>query len=141
MPVKVAIIAARGDLGELGRLWLKPGAYAVYLGDELRYGYRRGVLVVVMPNGLGVYRGTEAERRSLATVKRGATADDLVQAATAGVERVAGSRGIKLVPHVSSESATWERLVIFIGGAAILVFLSVATYAKVPRRRAPASAR
>ncbi|MCL2420093.1 MAG: SCO family protein, partial [Conexibacteraceae bacterium] len=53
-PVRVAIIAHQDDLGTVTSLWLQPQTYASYLGTELSLTYR-GRLLIVMPNGYGVY--------------------------------------------------------------------------------------
>ena len=53
LPVRVAIIASRSDLGAITALWRKPRAYARFLGIELSLAYK-GRLLVVMPNGFGV---------------------------------------------------------------------------------------
>jgi cytochrome oxidase Cu insertion factor (SCO1/SenC/PrrC family)/thiol-disulfide isomerase/thioredoxin len=52
VPVRVAIIAKRDDLGAVTELWQRPRAYARFLGIELSLAYK-GRLLVVMPNGLG----------------------------------------------------------------------------------------
>ena len=54
--LKVAVIASRTDLGSVPVLFGKPAAYARFLGLELRTLYA-GVLIVVMPAGIGVYDG------------------------------------------------------------------------------------
>ena len=51
-PIRVAIIASASDLGSVTALWHQPQTYARFLGQELIY---RGPLLVVMPNGYGVY--------------------------------------------------------------------------------------
>jgi hypothetical protein len=53
VPVRVAIIARRDDLGAITSLWGKPQTYASFLGYELSLAYK-GRLLVVMPNGFGV---------------------------------------------------------------------------------------
>jgi hypothetical protein len=54
-PTRVALIASASDLGSVSELWRRPGSYARFLGQELSLVYR-GTLLVVMPNGFGVYR-------------------------------------------------------------------------------------
>jgi hypothetical protein len=56
--IRVALIAAPADLGSVGALWRRPQAYARFLGQELSQVYR-GTVVVVMPNGVGVYVTTK----------------------------------------------------------------------------------
>ena len=54
VPVRVALIATQADLGSVTELWRQPQDYASFLGQELAQVYR-GAIVVVMPNGTGVY--------------------------------------------------------------------------------------
>src|ERR1700759_3639466 len=53
-PVRLAVIASPVDLGAITELWGQPAAYADFLGQELSLVYR-GMLLVVMPNGYGIY--------------------------------------------------------------------------------------
>jgi hypothetical protein len=53
-PIKVAIIDQPADLGTAYALWQKPQQYARFLGQELVFLYK-GPLLIVMPNGLGIY--------------------------------------------------------------------------------------
>jgi len=87
--IKVAVIAARYDLGAIPSLFGKPAAYARFLGEEL-YGVYVGPLLIVMPDGYGIYdggRSTAAETAVLATLPKPETRapDDLTRTATAAV--------------------------------------------------------
>ena len=53
LPIKVAVIGNKTDLGAVPQLWGKPQVYAKFLGAELRFVYK-DTLLVVMPQGLGV---------------------------------------------------------------------------------------
>jgi hypothetical protein len=53
LPIKVAVIGNKTDLGAVPQLWGKPQVYAKFLGGELRFVYK-DTLLVVMPQGLGV---------------------------------------------------------------------------------------
>ncbi len=53
-PLRVALIASSADLGSVTELWRQPQSYADFLGDELSLVYR-GTLLVVMPDGFGLY--------------------------------------------------------------------------------------
>jgi hypothetical protein len=53
LPIKVAVIGNKTDLGAVPQLWAKPQTYAKFLGAELRFVYK-DTLLVVMPQGLGV---------------------------------------------------------------------------------------
>ena len=87
--VKVAVVASRYDLGAIPSLFGKPSTYARFLGEEL-VGIYVGPLLIVMPNGYGIYdggRSTAAESAVLATLAKPASMkpDDLTTAATAAV--------------------------------------------------------
>ena len=53
LPIKVAIIGNKTDLGAVPQLWAKPQVYARFLGAELRFVYK-DTLLIVMPQGLGI---------------------------------------------------------------------------------------
>ena len=53
--VRVALIAHDFDLGSAGLLFEKPQAYAKFLAEELG-NFNRDWLLVVMPNGYGIYK-------------------------------------------------------------------------------------
>ncbi|HEY2074220.1 MAG TPA: hypothetical protein VGG88_11650 [Gaiellaceae bacterium] len=92
--IKVAVIARRSDLGSVPVLFGKPAAYARFLGIELGTLYR-GVLLVVMPSGFGVYdagRPVAAEERALAGLGTATGADGLAHSAAAAVERLAAAK-------------------------------------------------
>lgn len=94
-PVRVALIASAEDLGSDTPLWGKPQQYAVFLGTELSLVYQ-GELLVVMPDGVGVYRyhdGTAAQQRLLAGIALGAGAGALARGAQVAVERLAAAAG------------------------------------------------
>ncbi len=59
--LRVALIASATDLGSVTELWRQPQSYALFLGQELAFAYR-GPLLVVMPNGLGLYNVPRAGR-------------------------------------------------------------------------------
>lgn len=52
--VKVAVIATANDLGSVPSLFGRPADYAQFLGQELKFAYGAGLLVV-MPAGYGFY--------------------------------------------------------------------------------------
>ena len=53
LPIKVAVIGSKIDLGAVPQLWAKPQTYATFLGAELRFVYK-DTLLVVMPQGFGI---------------------------------------------------------------------------------------
>jgi hypothetical protein len=92
--VKVAVIAAPVDLGSIPTLFDRPDLYAKFLGREIST-YYVGPLLVVMPDGFGLYNGARsmvAGRRALRKVKpAGAGPDDLVRTAASAVRTLAGA--------------------------------------------------
>jgi hypothetical protein len=93
--LRVALIASPSDLGSVGELWRKPQGYAEFLGDELSLIYR-GTLLVVMPNGFGLYRSsglTAAERTSLASIGIPGSGARLGLVTLAAIQSVAAASG------------------------------------------------
>lgn len=127
-PIKVAIIGGPSDLGAVPGLFGKPQRYARFLGLELAFLYH-GRLLVVMPNGFGVFHfrhQVARERRTLRTVTIGEGVDGLADSATLAVRRLAAANGYRLpavtIPERHS-SAGHDRLVI---AAAALGFAALA---------------
>lgn len=86
-PVRVALIAAPGDLGAVPGLFGKPAEYARFLGLELQFVYS-GRLLVVMPQGLALSRkGRLLTSPAAAKASIGAGADGLARAALAVIEQ------------------------------------------------------
>ena len=67
LPIKVAIIGNKTDLGAVPQLWAKPQTYARFLGAELRFVYK-DTLLVVMPQGFGI-NGPFSQSRALAALQ------------------------------------------------------------------------
>jgi cytochrome c biogenesis protein CcmG/thiol:disulfide interchange protein DsbE len=96
-PVRVAIIAHSDDLGTVTPLWQKPQTYAAYLGFELSDAYT-GRLLIVMPNGLGVYwhanpGGAAKLAASLSTLRPGSAFAAVTAQAVTRIEAAAGVNG------------------------------------------------
>jgi hypothetical protein len=114
--VKVAVIASPVDLGAVPSLFGKPTEYAKFLGTELSQFYS-GVLLIVMPAGLGVYhRGTptaKAEAAIAGVAVGSGSPEDLLKAATDAVSRLAAAGAIawkdRIPPQVSIAPATGRR--------------------------------
>ena len=87
--VKVAVIAARRDLGSIPSLFGKANAYARFLGTEIGSFYS-GPLLIVMPSGFGIFdehHSTSAEAAVLGKLKvDGSSATSLVTSAAAAVD-------------------------------------------------------
>jgi cytochrome c biogenesis protein CcmG/thiol:disulfide interchange protein DsbE len=104
MPVRVAIISSRSDLGAVTALWRKPRAYARFLGIELSLAYK-GRLLVVMPDGFGVNwpgHPTAAAYRTLSAVHITPTGAGLASAATAAVRSLAAAQHITIPTPTAS---------------------------------------
>jgi hypothetical protein len=122
--IKVAVIASEQDLGSVPSLFGKPQIYAQFLGVELRSFYKDRLLVV-MPAGFGVYRNGKtivAEKRVLAGVEAGATADEITGSATTAVQKLRQAfakrkRGDSTPPKVKALASSGKR-----GGKASLRF-------------------
>jgi len=147
-PIRVAVIATRYDLGSVPILYRQPQRYAEFLGQELYYLYRHRLLVV-MPNGYGVYQrgdASSADRATLARVSVAGTTDGdaLVEAAGRAVRALAARRGIQLPAEAaggsSHSSATTDRILIAVGAAvlAALAWTLVRLRRRRHRRREPA---
>jgi hypothetical protein len=145
-PVKVAVIGQAADLGTAYALWNKPQEYARFLGQELVFLYK-GRLLIVMPNGFGVYRyrhSVAKERKALAGVavyQNGI--NGLVDSGVVAVGRLAAANGTpvrtpppaKLADSGSgSGSQLIDRLIIAAAGAAVVILLVLVPI--VHRRRA-----
>jgi hypothetical protein len=96
--IKVAVIATSSDLGSIPSLLGHPATYAHFLGVELSTIYI-GPLLIVMPNGFGIYNGgesTAAAQRILAGIHmHGTRADDLTRAATTAVASLLKAGALK----------------------------------------------
>lgn len=134
-PIKVAIIGSPPDLGTAYVLWRKPQPYARFLGQELVFLYKQRLLVV-MPNGYGIYwyqHDTTAERRTLAALPPASSAStvDLVDRGVTAVARLASSAGhpVPVPPRVGvSEpsgggSRLMDRVIIGVAAAAFIVLV------------------
>jgi hypothetical protein len=115
VPVRVALIAARSDLGAITELWRQPAQYARFLGTELTDVFS-GTLIVVMPNGYGVWIvGRHASSAALQRAGSSLIGAPLPQsgrataaAAVVAVRRVAAAAGDPL-PNPRIESASRGR--------------------------------
>ena len=104
IPIRVALIATRADLGSVGELWAKPQSYAEFLGQELGQVYR-GWLVVAMPAGLGIDKvGETGAQRPPAGVAVGP--GPLISRALLATEALAAAGGHRLtVPAAANARA------------------------------------
>lgn len=108
LSLRVAVIASPADLGSVTELWREPQTYARFLGQELSLVYR-ATLLVVMPNGFGVYRPGKvppALARALAGLPPAGTASRLGGVTLTAIQRVAAAAGHELPVPSASGAAT-----------------------------------
>jgi hypothetical protein len=141
--VKVALIATKNDLGGIFQLWQKPQTYADFLGRELVFLYK-GLLVTVMPDGMGVYRfkhSVASEQAAIEGITVQPGADGLADSANIAVAKLAGLPPPKLPSgggggSKGSGTPAWMLAVIIAGGLAILTAMLVLGPMAYRRRRA-----
>jgi hypothetical protein len=130
LQIKVAVISSKYDLGSVPILYAEPQRYADFLGQELFYYYKHKILIV-MPNGFGIYdngHSTAVDRAVLAKVApaKAVNGNVLTAAGTRAVEALAKHYGVVLPASTSSSqgsSANSERLEIGLGALVILVLV------------------
>jgi len=145
-PIRVALIATQADLGSVTELWRQPQSYAGFLGQELSLIYH-GTVLVVMPNGFGVYRsGTSlgAAQAALAGARTPGAGASLGSAALNAIQRLAGAAGHRFTASASSAPpassvasgtpglAEWVALLL---GAALIALAWTASLRAQPPRR------
>ena len=125
---RVAIIASPTDLGSVTELWRAPQSYAHFLDLELSLVYR-GPVLVVMPNGYGLYGGAaslEAERAALRRLP--APGGALGTATVTAIQRLAAAAGhpfVAVARITRSSSAPADPIPwIVVGAGAILILLA-----------------
>jgi hypothetical protein len=122
--LRVAVIASPTDLGSVTELWRQPENYAHFLGQELSLVYR-GTLLVVMPDGFGLYgRASSAERAALAGPA--VASGGLGARAITAVQRLAAAAGHPVqvsigLPRRSSGGADYAALIVLAVGALLIL--------------------
>jgi hypothetical protein len=123
IPIRVALIAKRYDLGTVGALWLKPQQYARFLAAELAFLYK-GRLLIVMPNGFGFWNASKPVAGELALLKAisiGPGPNGLAASAITAVQRLAAQAGHPLSkPKAAGRSSSRDRILIVAGAVALL---------------------
>ena len=99
LPIKVAVIGNKTDLGAVPQLWAKPQTYARFLGSELRFIYK-DTLLVVMPQGFGI-NGPYSQSKALAALqgidpRKDPTAKGLSDSADKALRALAAADGFKV---------------------------------------------
>jgi hypothetical protein len=127
-PLKVAVIVTSYDLGAVPILFRKPQTYAKFLAEEDYY-YWKAELLVVMPNGYGIFKARALPAADRAVIDRlppvsSTSGAVLVQAAERAVRALAARRGLTLSTSLGpaashGSSATTERIEIGAGALAV----------------------
>ena len=129
IPVKVALIANRYDLGTVGALWLKPQQYAKFLAAELAFLYK-GRLLIVMPNGFGFWNAGKPVAKEVALLKTIPVRpgpNGLAASAIVAVQRLAAQAGHPLaMPKANGGSKTRDRILIAAAAAVLLALWALA---------------
>jgi hypothetical protein len=99
LPIKVAVIGNKTDLGAVPQLWGKPQTYARFLGSELRFIYKDNLLVV-MPQGFGI-NGAYGQPKALAALagidpRKDPTPQGLTDSADKALRALAAADGLKV---------------------------------------------
>jgi hypothetical protein len=141
--IRVALIGSRYDMGSVTALWRQPKLYARFLGMELRFIYKKRLLVV-MPNGYGTSQAgqaTPSEQAIADGFKPPARTSDSADAAVRVVVALAAKQGVVVQPPApvapSRSSTTRDRIVIAVA-AVIVALLAVAVWQRkrlLPQRR------
>jgi hypothetical protein len=132
LPIKVAIIGDKTDLGAVPQLWGKPQVYARFLGAELRFVYK-DTLLIVMPQGFGI-NGPYPQPRALAALagidpRKDTTPKGLSDSADQALRALAAADGKK----ISSGTGSGGSLPLPLIAAGVMVVAGVAGGALILR--------
>jgi hypothetical protein len=128
-PLKLAVIATRYDLGAVPILYKKPQTYAKFLAQEDYY-FWKDELLVVMPNGYGLYKlkNLPAEDKAvLAKLPKFDTTNGpaLADAAERAITALVARRGLTLATGTGSSGASvWAERGEIVGGAVVICLLA-----------------
>jgi hypothetical protein len=104
--VRVALIAAPGDLGGVPQLFGNPLYYTRFLDAELQFVYT-GRMLVVMPQGAGLAKGGRlVADESVIAARPGSSGDDLARTATQLVDAISSGNEAPAPTTVSVPAPT-----------------------------------
>jgi hypothetical protein len=125
--MKVAIIGSANDLGGVPNLWKMPQPYAQYLGPEISFN-RKQPLLVVMPQGFGLYGLRPRSALDGLAIESNGQADGLARTAIKAVVRLARANGKPIaeptIGKVASAGKGAPALIVF--GAPVLLVAAAA---------------
>ncbi len=137
--LRVALIAEPADLGSVTELWRQPQNYAHFLGQELSLNYN-GPLLVVMPNGYGLYQPHASPNKQASAVSAlSPPGRNLGPGALGAIERLAAASGHNLptpaatTPTNSHSNDTTASIVFGIGTIIIIIAWAASLRARPPR--------
>jgi len=128
-PLKLAVIATRYDLGAVPILYKKPQTYAKFLAQEDYY-FWKDELLVVMPNGYGLYKLRNLPPEDKAVLAKLPKFDNtngpaLADAAERAIVALAARRGLTLsTGSGSSGTSAWVERGEIAGGAIVICLLA-----------------
>ena len=128
-PLKLAVIATRYDLGAVPILYKKPQTYAKFLAQEDYY-FWKDELLVVMPNGYGLYKLKHLPREDKAVLAKlpklnTTNGPALADAAERAITALAVRRGLTLsTGSGSGGTSVWLERGEIAGGAVVICLLA-----------------
>jgi hypothetical protein len=141
--LRVALIASSADLGSVTELWHQPQSYADFLGDELSLVYK-GTLLVIMPDGFGLYRTNGSlgpEQAALASIRPAVAGASLGTAALLATRRLAAAAGHPLsiprgtrAPAAASGSPNAIAWIVFVISGTLIALAWAASLRAQPLR-------
>jgi hypothetical protein len=129
--IRVAVIQSSYDLGAVTALDKKPRLYAHFLSQELRFMYKKRLLVV-MPNGFGIaYNGkpAPAEQAILDKLSPAGTLDGsaLAAATLTALHALTAHAGVPIAAARSPRSSTTRERIVIASTAALVLLLAGAS--------------
>jgi hypothetical protein len=135
--IRVAVIGSRYDLGTAFSLYNKAQKYAEFLGLELSFQYRDGLLVV-MPDGYGYSIDGKADPAGMKVVRGlpgpGKDATRQVQGATEAIRKLAAASGHPVPAGGGGGSNTRDRITIAAGAVALTAALAAIVFWRRERK-------
>jgi len=123
--IRIALIASPTDLGAIPSLWKKPQTYARFLGAELRELYT-GRLLIVMPNGLGIFAvsgASPSEEQTVAATAVPSGSDGLLLASLAALKKLAPNNPTRTRTSHTTPIAVAVAIAAGTGLCAVLIML------------------
>lgn len=136
-PIKVALIASPVDLGAIPNLFGKPQSYASFLDQEISFQGGKQPLLVVMSAGYGVAGLPQPAMAAAGSLPKptGAQGDDLAQAASVAVSRLAAAAGARVSTSGQTSDGAGSSTALTVAIVAVVAVLAAGAILLVRRRR------